>query len=91
MCVHACVLISLSLLSVLVPKLPNMETLSLLCGDDQLKAELWEELGKALGMLDKQLEKASATAAGNLEKCKQGILNVSRGIPPPTYIPPQSH
>ena len=41
-----------------------------------MRAELWEELGKALGMSSEHLEKISMEEEGNLEKCKQCVLNV---------------
>jgi hypothetical protein len=55
---------------------PNMETLSALCGGDEMKAELWEEFGKALNLPEERLEKISAEEGDNLEKCKQCVMNV---------------
>ena len=47
-----------------------------------MKEELWEEFGKALGMSEEQLEKISLEEEGNMEKCKQCVLNVSPLINP---------
>lgn len=47
-----------------------------------MKEELWEEFGKALGMSDEQLEKISTEEEGNLEKCKQCVLNVRKRFCP---------
>lgn len=59
---------------------PKMETLALLCGGDEMKAELWEELGTSLGMSKEQLEKISVEEGDNLEKCKQCVLNVRKRL-----------
>ena len=62
-----------------VPKYcnPNMERLAQMCGGEELKAELWEELGKSLGISSERLEKIALEEKDNLEKCKQCVLNVS--------------
>ena len=44
-----------------------------------MKAEQWEELGRALDMSEEQLEKIGLEEGNNLEKCKQYIINV-RGM-----------
>ena len=56
-----------------------MELLSQLCGGKGMKAELWEDLGKALGMSEDKLDQIYIEAKENIEKCKQSVLNV--GIP----------
>ena len=53
-----------------------MERLADLCGGEELKAELWEKLGQALGVSDARLEKIKSEEKDNLEKCKQCVLNV---------------
>lgn len=65
------------------PPVPSIETVVALCGGEEMRAELWEDLGKALGMSSEQLEKISVEEDRNLEKCKQCVINVrnSRGTP----------
>ena len=55
---------------------PNMERLVEMCGGEAMKEELWEELGKSLGISDERLEKIALEEKDNLEKCKQCVLNV---------------
>ncbi len=57
-----------------------MERLVEICGDEEMKAELWEELGKALGISDERLEKISVEEKDNLEKCKQCVLHVRNNL-----------
>lgn len=60
-----------------------MEKLAELLGGEELKVELWEELGKSLGISSERLERIELEEKQNLEKRKQYVLNVNthRGFP----------
>lgn len=74
-------------------RVPNMELLCQLCGAEGMKAELWEELGKALGMSEEKLDKIYIESKDNTEKCKQSVLNVRMppkpclGAHSPSFVP----
>ena len=55
---------------------PNMERLAEMCGGEEVKEALWEDLGKSLGISDERLEKIGLEEKDNFEKCKQCVLNV---------------
>lgn len=65
-----------------VSEIPSMELLALLCGGEEMRAEVWEEFGKALGISEERLERISIEEGTNLEKCKQCVMNVSQDLTP---------
>ena len=53
-----------------------MELLVELCGGENLRCELWEDLGIALRLSELMLENICKEEGSDLEKRKQCVLNV---------------